>query len=189
MPGDKNMNGKSKLEQLFVLIIFSISVLGVFLLSGCGGGKSCEKPKCGNEEFYGGETTGVSIPGCGGCLSSGKGCNSCLWAQSCKVSCAKWENSYTDDSGKEMTEVASVKGCDTRYFGDGCLGCAQQEKSSYLGYITYNEEGESLKGFFYGSSDSEEKFIGCNNGCGGCVADGGIGSEMLKEMETVEGIN
>jgi len=181
------MNKKSKMEQLFILVILFIGGFGVFALSGCGG-KSCETPKCGSQEFNGGRATGISIPGCGGCLSSGKGCNSCLWPQSCKFSCASWEQEYTDDEGETVTDTASVKGCDTRYYGDGCLGCAQKEKVSYSGCIDYSDENNEWKGFFYGSSDNEEKIIGCINGCGGCVADDRTGAQVLEWIESVEGI-
>lgn len=182
------MNRKSKIEQLFILLILCIGVFGVFALSGCGGGQSCETPKCGSEEFSDGEAKGVSIPGCGGCLSSGKGCNSCLWPQSCKISCGNWDEKNTDDGGTGKN-IGSIKGCNTEYYGDGCLGCGQQEKACYLGYINMESDEDKLKGFFYGSTDNEEKIIGCSNGCGGCVADGGIGYQTLIELENVEGID
>ncbi len=183
------MNKKTKLEQFFILVIMCIGVFGIFALSGCGGGKSCETIKCGSEEYMGGTATGVSIPGCGGCLSSGKGCNSCLWPQSCKISCASWEGDENTNSNEESSkDKASIKGCDTRYYGDGCLGCGQREKTCYSGCINMTSGEDKVNGFFYGGTGREEKIIGCANGCGGCVADGNIGAEILDELEYVEEI-
>ncbi len=182
------MNNKSKLEQFFILMIACVGLFGLFALAGCGG-KSCETIKCGSTEFMGGKASGISIPGCGGCLSSGKGCNSCLWPQSCKISCGSWNEEYTDEEGNTKTDTATIKGCDTRYYGDGCLGCGQGEKTCYSGCININYEQQKLNGFFYGSSDEAEKFIGCSNGCGGCVADDNVGASTLGLMEDAEGIN
>lgn len=182
------MNNKSRREQFFILIIACIGVFGLFVLSGCGG-NSCETLRCGREEYRGGNTMGISIPGCGGCLSSGKGCDSCLWPQSCKISCAEWEEGYADSDNNLITNNANIKGCDNRYYGGGCLGCGQVEKSCYLGCININIGDDKLHGFFYGTTDKDEKIMGCSNGCGGCVADGNIGSDILYEMESVEGID
>ena len=183
------MNDKSKLEQFFILVIACIGMFGLFALSGCGGGKSCELPKYGSEEYMEGKATGISIPGCGGCLSPGKGCNSCLWPQSCKFSCGKWEKEYVDAKGNAVTDKANVKGCDTRYYGGGCFGCGQREKTCYSGCIDFDSGENRVNGFFYGSSDNKEKIIGCANGCGGCIADNNIGAEILNELERVEDID
>ncbi len=174
------MNNRTKMEQFFILLVLCVGFFSVFALSGCGGGKSCETIKCSSSD----EVSGVSIPGCGGCLSLGKGCNSCgncLWAQSYKVSCGNWENEDEDFS-------ANIVGCDARYYAGGCLGCGQDENSCYSGCI--NVEGDDeMHGFFYGSTDKEEKVIGCYNGCGGCVADGNIGGAILYDMERSAGID
>ena len=183
------MSNRTKGEQFFILVMMCIGVFGLFALTGCGGGKSCEMIKCGSEDFLGGTVTGISIPGCGGCLSSGKGCNSCLWAQSCKVSCGKWEEEGKDDEGEDAAFHSSIKGCDTRYYGGGCLGCYQDEKSCYSGCMDINTDSSKFKGFFYGSTDGGEKFVGCSNGCGGCIADDNIGGSTLYELEHVEGID
>lgn len=174
------MNRRTKTEQFFILMLLCVGVFGIFALSGCGGGQSCETPKCSSD----GEVTGVSIPGCGGCLSSGKGCNSCgncLWAQSYKISCGNWEDEDEDIS-------ASVIGCDARYYAGGCLGCGQDENSCYSGCVNAEGDDDEIHGFFYGSSNDEEKVIGCYNGCGGCTADGGIGGDLLYDMELRTGI-
>ena len=181
----KKLNSRSKSEQFFMLTLLFVTVLGIFCVTGCGG-KSCETPKCGSQAYLGGTARGGSIPGCGGCLSSGKGCNSACWPQSCKV-----VNISSDEKDEETDEesVAKITACDTRYYGDGCLGCGQSQKSCYGGCIKVENETDNMNGLFYGSSDSEEKYIGCANGCGGCVGSGGIGGEMINELENITGVN
>lgn len=153
-------------------------------VTGCGG-SSCETVKCGSDELYGTNAVGISVPGCGGCLTSGKGCDSCLWAQSCKfVSVSGVEESESSESEVDF------KGCDIRYYDGGCLGCGQQEKSCYSGCIKVESENEneSMNGFIYGSSDGSEKYIGCVNGCGGCVGSDGIGGMLIQEIEYMIGV-
>lgn len=187
----RSLNEKSKAEQTFLLILLCVGFFGLFCLTGCGG-KSCETIKCssGSNEFI--DVKGCSIPGCGGCLTSGKGCDSCLWAQSCKYVSGKASDVseedfafYDDMNNMEDTEEvseyadsASMRGCDIRYYGDGCLGCAQNEKSCYAGYIDSESGDEYAKGVFYGNSDNEEKLIGfTSEGCAGCV-----GSDRLAYL-------
>lgn len=178
----KKLNEKSKVEQLFIVTLMFVALIGVFCITGCGGKKSCETPKCGSGEAN--EAYGCSIPGCGGCLSSGSGCNTACWPQSCKY--VSFSSSEEDESSGEEKDF-KIKACDTRYYGDGCLGCGQSEKSCYYGCIT--DEKEDMKGFFYGSSDKEEKYIGCINGCGGCIGSYGAGSEMIEEIEYMTGVH
>lgn len=180
----KDINKKTKGEQLFILCMLFVLSFGVLCVTSCGG-SSCEAPRCGIEEFEGGTAKGVSIPGCGGCLSSKKGCDSVLWPQSCKF--VSLSNTEVDASTQEELE-SKIVGCDIRYYGDGCLGCGQQEKSCYSGCIDF--EGENgMSGFFYGSSDKDEKLIGCVNGCGGCIGSEGMGAETIQEIEYWTGVS
>lgn len=184
------MNKKTKFEQLFIILIACIGVFGLFAISGCGGEKSCELPRFGSDDSMGINATGVSIPGCGGCLSSGKGCNSCLWPQSCKFSHGEViQGTNNEGGGGKTKDKASLTGCDIRYYGGGCLDCGQREKKCFSGYIDVDDSDDGMKGFFFGSSDDEEKIIGCANGCGGCVADGNMGENLLNILEKLEGIN
>lgn len=169
------MNHKSKAEQVFVLAALCISFFFVFCLIGCGSGNGGEIVEYGIK----GKSVGISIPGCGGCLTNGKGCNSCLWPQSCKV-LSGCEETYTD-AGTDK-----VLACDIKYYGSGCLGCGQKEKSCYSGCFDMKSIG--LNGCVYGSTDSKEKVIGCYNGCGGCVGSGGIGGSVIDNMEDSLGI-
>lgn len=174
------INKKSRIEQVFILVIFCIGVFGVFMLTGCSG-QSCETIQYGSVDYQGGCIKSISIPGCGGCLTSGRGCNSCLWPQAYKVSCGNWQEPSTYN-GNEKQDKFNVVGCDTRYYGDGCLGCGQREKTCYGGYMNIDASDDQMRGIFYGSSDNDEKMIGC----GGCISSKGIGAYALGEMETVE---
>jgi len=179
---NNKLNNKSKGEQLFMLTLMFTVLLGVFCVTGCGGKKSCESPKCGSEDYVDGTAKGYSIPGCGGLFSSGKGCNTACWPQSCKIVTfsAGEKNEKTGEK-----EVSKEIACDARYYGDGCLGCGQSEKSCYGGYIKAKDETTDMTGFFWGSSDSGEKIIGCYNGCGGCVGTDGIGGYTMMELESL----
>lgn len=185
----KNLNRRSRKEQMFLLLLLSVGVFGGFCLSGCGS-RSCETPKCGKEELiFGGKAVGCSIPGCGGCITSEEGCNSACWPQSCKFVKGSWYGDNKD--GDEKMDSASIAACDVRYFGDGCFGCGQKEKSCYYGCInSSNREYEDVyNGFVYGSSDKEEKIIGYVNGCGGCYGTDGSGKEYIQIMENAAGVN
>lgn len=183
----KKLNEKSKWEQLFVLMLIFSAVIGLFCINGCGG-RSCETPACGSKNFGSGSAVGCSIPGCGGILTSGKGCDAACWPQSCKVVHGS-SNEKNEETGEK--DSLSVTACDTRYYGDGCLGCGQQEKSCYSGCIKLEDSDEDtdVNGFFYGSSDSEEKIVGCYNGCGGCVGSGGTGKMTIFDLENLTGVN
>lgn len=178
----KKCNSKSKLEQVFIMMVLFISCLGVFTFTGCGGGKSCETIKCNAINDDNRMAAGISVPGCGGCLSSGKGCNSCLWPQSYK--CVAGSDRMEVKDGEDTSTVGTrIVGCDIHYFGAGCVGCGQKEKSSYIGCINRQYPEDEMSGCFYGSSDKEEKLFGCKNGCGGCAASDGIGKLELDIME------
>jgi len=176
---------KKKMEQLFILVVASIGMLGLLCLSGCGGG-SCEGIQCGNVSEDGVTAMGVSLPGCGGCASSEKGCNSVCYPQSVKV----FGGLVQEDMGtvEDPTDITKsfYLGCDNRYYGDGCLGCGQAEKSCYSTLFVQDIENV---GVFYGSSDGEEKFCGVINGCGGCVASDELGKDAVTLFEQGLGID
>ncbi len=165
----KKWNQKSKAEQIFLLCLLFVFAFGLLCVTGCDG-CDCETVQCGSEHWEGGSAAGISIPGCGGCLSYEKGCNSCLWAQSVKLMCV------TDKEYHEgYEEVYSYNACDTRYYDGGdCAGCNQDEKSCYAGCVKeqVNAEDDSSDeldvGCFFNTCDGTEKYIGCENGCLGC---------------------
>lgn len=179
----KNWNSKTKGEQIFLLCLIFICAFGLLCITGCGG-NSCETPKCQSDDTYGTNAKVISLPGCGGCMTSGRGCDSCLWAQSCK---------FISVSGVEESEVSKAKedfkGCDVRYYDGGCLGCGYEEKSCYSGWIKIESDSEDkfMNGIIYGTSDGSEKYIGCVGGCGGCVGTNGLGREFLQRIEYMIG--
>lgn len=178
----KRFNNKPKTQQMFLLLLIFAAVIGALCLNGCGG-KSCESPKCANQEVNGSTLHGISIPGCGGCLSSGKGCNSACWPQACKFVSGTISN--------EETGETKVYGLDIRYFGDGCVGCGQNEKSCYAGCINNDtsKSPDSADGFFYGSTDSGEKVIGCSKGNNGCTSSNGSGGFTIGVLENLTGVD
>ena len=171
----KGLNDKTKCEQLFIIFSVCLFCFGLLCITGCGK-KKCEGIRCGrvDEDYL--EGGGCSIPGCGGLCGPGKGCNTCLWAQSEKFINGKRNTNNPDDK-------ANVTGCDITYYGGGCLGCGQAQKHSYFGCTSASFEGDKAAGFFFGGSEEDEKMVACLNGCGGCIKSGGIGSDMIREFE------
>ncbi|MCC8049899.1 MAG: hypothetical protein LIP10_04465 [Clostridiales bacterium] len=169
----KNLDKSSRGEQLFTLLIFCIFCFALLCVSGCGG-SSCETLKCGSESGSGYKSWGISIPGIGGCLNSGKGCNSCLWPQSCKIL------SYcsSSDSDEEIDESFNIVACDTEYY----TSCREQ-KSCYAGCISSGKvtEGGSA-GVTCGTNDSGN-LAGCVGGCVGCF---GMGDIIRLELDDIE---
>ena len=184
----ERMNKKSKKQQLFVLLMLCIGIFGVLCLTGCGGG-TCEKPKCNTEENTVGKVSGCSIPGCGGCLTPEKGCNTSCWAQSCKcISFSGNEEQQGENVDRENDKSQGcIKACDIKYYGDGCLGCGQKEKSCYYGVGEYKNGEDEKKGFFYGNSDGGN-IIGCSGGCVSCIGTGKTQLESLNWLEFVTGV-
>ncbi len=180
----EKLNKKTKGEQLFLLTLMFAAILGIFCITGCGG-KSCETPKCASEEYYGADVLGCSIPGCGGCLTSERGCNTACWPQACKYVSATQEE---EDEETGEKGILKIRACDTRYYGDGCLGCNQTEKSCYSGCAKLKNEEQNLKGIFFGSSESEEYFIGCYNGCGGCIGTDDEMADWMYQFEDATGV-
>lgn len=184
----KKLNNKSKKEQVFILFALCIVCFSFLCVAGCGK-QSCEPPKCGKESADGFSAYGCSIPACGGCFTPERGCDSCLWPQSCKVVGGKLDQETTDEEGNEAKDTGNIVACDTRYYGGGCLGCGQSEKMFYCGWMSFDIQGEETKGLFYGNSDKGEKLIGCVNGCGGCVGSEALGGQFTYELEELTGIN
>ena len=159
--------GKTKAEQLFQLIIGAVMCLIVLCVTGCGG-NSCECVKVGCEDGR----QGISVPGLGGCFSSGKGCDSCLWAQSCKWLCVE-DKQLTKEVGELTKQNTCITACDVRYYDGSCLGCGNcfsgenpKEKSCVSG-CGCTEDG---KGLFY-ENDNKGCMFGCFDGygCFGCT--------------------
>jgi len=92
-------------------------------------------------------------------------------------------------SGGGTEGEGCITSVDTRYYGDGCLGCGQMQKSCYVGFVNWDIEGTKVKGALYGTSDGEEHLAGCYNGCAGCVGTGNMFGKYIYELEKYEGID
>lgn len=167
-----SFNKKPKGEQFFILIMLLIFVGGVFCTTGCLG-RACAIPACGIDKRRGVSSdfnfVGCSFPGCGGCITSGVGCNTILWPQSVSIvhGSEKGEESYT-----------KITACDISYYGldgcSGCIACGVSQKDCYGGCLKSNE-GDNINVIFYGKDTDSlyydeyyEREIGCINGCIGC---------------------
>lgn len=171
----KKLNEKSKIEQFFIIMLMFVALMAMFCLTGCGGCGGCETIKCKSQD----KTFGLSIPGCGGILTSGKGCNVPIWPQSIKCVSSKkqWggnEDESDSDSDDNVT-IHNLRACDVRYYGGGCfgcLGCDQDQKSCYQGCAKLKDDTENTKEIFIGTTNVSEQvdngkelIIGFSNGC------------------------
>lgn len=175
------MNMK-KIEQLFVLGIGCIGILGLLCISGCGS-CSIEMPQFGGIDEDGVRAVGVSIPGCGGCLSSGKGCGSCLWSQAIKLStgCVE-EESDTEETSKYL-------GCDNVYYG-GCGG--RSEGTCYGGLAAQDIKNWGIVWGNYnysGSGERKEHLLGVADGCVGCYTTEPRIKSIMDDIEDYIGID
>lgn len=177
----KKIDKKSKPEQLFVLMLLTVACLGILVLTGCGGNQSCETVQCGSikDESY--QISGLSVPGCGGCLGSGKGCDSCLWAQSCKEVSFK----YIEAGETKM----NGSGCDIQYYGSGCLGCGYELKGCYSGISKVEDGDNTTTKVFYGSSDDGSHILTIGGTNNGCVKSGNEPLSSLRDAQGFAGIN
>ena len=155
---------KSKMDFL-VLVISCMSIFVLFLFSGCGQNK-IECIKCGVSDADGVTAQYISLPMCGGCLTSGWGCNTCLYPQKCAVSCASGEEvKYISDSPQDSQQsdnTGVVINCDNVYYGNSCIMCGGNERNDYSGIVLLN----GLSGCYCGSTKcNDEYFMAPNNGC------------------------
>ena len=116
---------KTRLEELFIMCLAFAVCMMAFVATGCGEKKSCEKPRMTSGEGM----VGVSLPGLGGCFSSGEGCGDCsLWSQSCKFVAAHEEargGNADEKKGQAFIGIQNV------YYEDqGCMGCSSYEATS-----------------------------------------------------------
>ncbi|MBR4085770.1 MAG: hypothetical protein IKK33_15955 [Lachnospiraceae bacterium] len=162
-----------KIKGIGFLIISFVLCLGMFLLTGCGGG-SCETVQCANISAGNDKVIALSIPGCGGCLTPGKGCLGSFWSQSVKIIAIT-------ESEDDAVGVA----CDNQYYDGGCSGCLQNKQSCYSGIVI---EDSGKVGVFCGSTESD-KVCGISDGCGGCIASDGSEIDSIRYMEEILGID
>ena len=162
-------NEKSKGEQFFLLMMICTVVVGFFCLSGFYV-SDCETPQFAKEDG----AIGCSLPGCGSCDNNCDGestlCEGCFCAESYKCVCVN-------------SSDISLVGCDERYMLTDCEGC-HSERSCYCGYLSDKTEENPYCGIYYGdtSPDSDERLIGCADGCFVCMPTT-LGGDLLEEVE------
>ncbi len=183
------MKNKSKMEQIFVLMLLFTVCSVILCATGCGGSKSCEKPQCGSSPIPGTAIYGVSVPGCGGIFSSGQGCgfDTCgLWSQSIKGVIGKGEEKRFIDSAEKSEKIYGV-GCDNQYYkNEGCGGCARSDnlKSCYGVVMVENPTNWFVA---LGKSPGSELAGGCGLGCVACGFEA-PGRKALDTFEYVTGV-
>lgn len=160
---------QSKKEQFFLLCMLMMASFGLFMITGCGG-NAMECVRCKTNCEDNSHSVGISLPGCGGCLSSGKGCNSCLWAQSVKFVCSNFSYEIPASNNPEnrntKEEQIHLIGCDTQYYDKSYLGCEPTLKSTYSGFYEQNPKSWLI---FCGSTDYGNHVLGCMDGsCATC---------------------
>ena len=160
----EKLDRKSKGEQFFILLTIFVAMFIVLCVGGCDG-NACEKPQCVGG--CGDDNKGLmaSIPGCGGLLTSGKGCGSVLWPQNCYLM-----------TGNSNGYISSGTGCiiGSVYYGSdcsgcsGCLGCGGSAKTCLVGCVNVSAGDDSTKGIAFTCTGNKTCGIGCVNGCLKC---------------------
>ena len=177
---------KIKGKQVFQLLLICIAVFGVLCITGCGNCfgcltcgicSGCDCDRCEVPSFkVQNDGAGCSVPGCGGCFTYEKGCNTALWPQAIKFMC--YNDEFLDESGTTTIKRKSCfNACDDRYYGDGCLGCGQNEKACYAACLSdetiatkYDETVTAkYKLIVIGQTGKKELIIGCGDGIG-CIS-------------------
>lgn len=181
----KKLNSKSKGEQLFIMAFLFVVFLSIFCLTGC------QQPVMGSDTTEGVTSAACSIPGCGGILCSGKGCNTPFWANTCNFMTLKNDSTAVKYG---LEHDISMMACDIEYFGTGCggclncFGCGATKKDCYIGCM--NIDGST--GLYYGKSDSSERVIGYNSeteNCSGCTKTGDQFYNFIELIKSRVGVD
>lgn len=206
---ERSRIGMNRQKQFMLLVFISIVSFSLFLGTGCGQEKSCELPKIGCEstdDIDGIGGVGISIPGCGGCLSSGAGwrCDTFgLWSQSIKVvvgvsnreyivadSKNKEDRADRDGGKKKETDTAILLGIDDQYYVDeGCGSCKKNKLHAVYGLAVCDSPTKWL--ISVGHAPKGELYVGCGSGCadiGACGSEepGRILLDILEHALDVE---
>ena len=175
MKKEKLTKEQEKRIGILKLIWINVGLLGLLIFAGCSMcGKGCGQiPECGSAEMEDGSISYVSLPLCGGCLTSERGCSTCLWGERYLIS--KIEVDAEGEDGEEDVEGCIIS-CSELYYGSsgcsgilscfgcsGCLKCGSVAQSVYSGCYM---GGCKDCAFYWGSTKSENEFsAGCSKGC------------------------
>ena len=143
--------------NLLSLFIGCLCLVVLFIFSGCGGSfqYTCKDTDygCGAYQKDGLDLSVVSFPMCGGCISSGKGCSSCLYGERCSY--INMEN-YSNNSNDNVKATS----CSTLYYGCGrCGGCGSQPESSYAVYVSSKNNGNQSAGCVFGATVNDYESV------------------------------
>lgn len=153
------MGRKSKVEELFIICLtFTVCMMG-FVATGCGEKKSCETIKVTSES----DVVGVSLPGLGGCLTSGEGCGDCsLWSQSCKFVAGRPATAM--GGNREKKEVSFVGAANFFYEDKGVMGCTSYEATSCWTVAAQSDNGWIVAGEHPTCGSCSVSSAGCGGG-------------------------
>ncbi len=157
--------------NILTMALSCIGVLALVFMTGCGNGCG-QVPKCNTITYEDVDISYTSIPMCGGCLTSGWGCTSCLWGENCICS----DISHTTSAEENYSSITCIE----VYYGNMCLGCGSDGFVAYNGVLTGDRLGEPFVLCYNGGTVVDEHVCGCGNG--GCVNsdnDGILGNVIL----------
>lgn len=151
------MKKNEKRKNFLTLVLSCLAFAFLFFMTGCG--KGCgQLPDGGSAEADGMQLAYISIPMCGGCLTSEWGCSSCLWGENCALS--------TITSNESEENNISVVNCGEIYYGDKCTGCGDSPEYVYCGLAAGTVDSKEITGCYYGSTAGNAEYVaGYYDGC------------------------
>lgn len=153
----KNMKKNEKRMNFLTLVLSCLAFVGLFFMTGCGNGCG-QMPDVGTAELEGEQYAYVTIPMCGGCLTSGWGCSSFLWGEKCTLSTI-----LADQSAENNIKILH---CGETYYGDDCTGCGENSEYVYCGLGAATLDSKDMAGCYFGSSEGNDEYIlGYYDGC------------------------
>lgn len=166
------MKRDQKRMNILIMGLSCMGVMALLFMTGCGNGCG-QVPHCGGTTLYDADLSYISLPMCGGCLTSRWGCSSCLWGENCVISTVS-ENHADNDYYTSLN-------CGELYYGNSCTGCGSEAYYVYNGISIGEENGERNLLCYYGATVDQKEYIYGYKG-GACVC---TGNEGPLEMEFV----
>lgn len=151
------MKKNEKRMNFLTLVLSCLAFAGLFFMTGCG--KGCgQMPDGGAVTEDGMQLAYVSIPMCGGCLTSEWGCSSCLWGE--KVTLSTYTSNESEENNMTMINCGEI------YYGSKCTGCGDNPEYVYCGFGNGKLDGKDMTGCYYGSTVGDAEYVcGYYDGC------------------------
>lgn len=173
------MKTEIKMKQFFALTLISMFSFLLLCATGCeSGGKSCEPIRCESKSDKNNKLMGLSIPGCGGLFSPGRGCGF--------DTCGLWSQRIIGIIGVEkikQNEKSFILGVDNHYYkNEGCISsCSDANKLKSCHALVIFGGGNYLISL---GRPSGELYIGCVDGsCGFGACSNGPGALGVTQAE------